>query len=125
MEHGSKLSHKSHDAPDEARTPPHAKIEIVSLPGHKFSRLTLHPGWRWSNDIKPIAKTDLCQLSHVGYVVSGTMGVTVAGKTDLIHAGESYEIPGGHDAWTEGKDAVVLIEFSQQTAEWAKQNIKN
>jgi hypothetical protein len=123
MEHVAKLSHKSHSTPDEARSPPHAKIEIVSLPGHKFSRLTLQAGWRWSNDIKPIAKTDLCQLNHVGYVVSGTMGVSAGGKTEHVHAGESYEIPPGHDAWTEGQEAVVLIEFSQQTAEWAKQNI--
>ncbi len=123
MEHASKVSHKSHETPDEARAPPHAKIEIVSLPHHKFSRLTMQPGWRWSNDIKPIAKTDSCQLSHAGYIVSGTMGVSVAGKTDIIHAGESYEIPPGHDAWTEGNEAVTLIEFSEQTAEWAKQYV--
>ncbi len=123
MDHPRALSHKSHDTPDEARTPPHGKIEIVSLPHHKFSRLTCQPGWRWSKDIKPIAKTDLCQLTHVGYVVSGAMGVTVDGKTDHIHAGESYEIPPGHDSWTEGQEAVVLIEFSPQSAEWAAQTI--
>jgi hypothetical protein len=123
MENPTILLHKSHNNPDEARTPSRAQIEIVSLSQHKVSRITCQPGWRWSDDIKPIAKTDLCQLSHTGYVVSGILGVVFGGKAELIHAGESYEIPSGHDAWTEGQDALVLVEFSQQTAEWAKQNI--
>ena len=28
------------------------------------------PGWRWSEDVKPIAGTDSCQVHHTGYCIS-------------------------------------------------------
>jgi hypothetical protein len=30
------------------------------------------PGWRWSDDVKPIAGTDWCIFLHEGYCVSGS-----------------------------------------------------
>ncbi len=115
------ISHKCFSKPDETRFPPKAKIEALSLPQHKFFRITAEPGWRWTNDMKSVAKTDLCQITHVGYVMSGSIGVMFQGKTERFQAGEVYEIPSGHDAWTEGQAPAVLLEFSQQSAEWGKQ----
>ncbi len=102
---------RSHSSPDEVRTPDHTRVEIVRLEGFTLGRLTFEPGWRWSECIKPVVKTDLCQLSHVGYAVSGRLTVRLKdGSHKHIVAGDSYTIPPGHDAWVEGKEPFVGIE---------------
>lgn len=102
---------KSHAAPDEVRTPEKTRVEIVRLEGHTLARFTLEPGWRWSECIKPVVKTELCQVSHVGYVVSGRITVRMQdGRQQTVGAGESYTIPPGHDAWVEGNANFVAIE---------------
>ena len=105
------LESKSHNQADETRTPAKSRVEIVRLEGFTMGRFTFEPGWRWSECIKPVVKTDACQLSHVGYVVSGRLTVQVTGgaKTTLS-AGDSYTIPPGHDAWVEGTERFVGIE---------------
>lgn len=71
----TKLESKSHNNPDEVRSPAKTRVEIVRLPGFTLGRLNMQPGWKWSECVKPVVKTDSCQVSHVGYVVSGTITV--------------------------------------------------
>jgi len=107
----SKLESKSHATPDETRTPSKTKVELVRLEGFTIGRLSLEPGWRWSECIKPVVGGDSCQLSHVGYVESGRMTIRLNDGTEKsISAGESYTIPPGHDGWVEGNEPVVAIE---------------
>ena len=107
----TKLQVKSHSSPDEVRSPAKTRVEIVQLEGFTIGRFNLEPGWRWSECIKPVAKTDQCQLSHVGYAISGRITVRLKGGNEkTISAGESYTIPPGHDAWVEGKQPFVGIE---------------
>lgn len=107
----TRFDSKPHSSPDEIRTPDKTKVEIVRLEGYTIGRYTMEPGWRWSNCIKPIVKTDKCQLSHIGYVVSGNITVLMEdGTKKTISAGESYSIPPGHDAWVEGNEPFVGIE---------------
>ena len=107
----TKLQVKSHSSPDEVRSPAKTRVEIVQLEGFTIGRFNLEPGWRWSECIKPVAKTDQCQLSHVGYAISGRITVRLKGGNEkTIAAGESYTIPPGHDAWVEGKQPFVGIE---------------
>ena len=107
----TKFEAKSHASPDEVRTPSKTRVEIVRLEGFTFGRFTLDPGWRWSECIKPVVKTDSCQVSHAGYVVSGSITVQLNdGTRRTINAGESYTIPPGHDAWIEGNQRFVALE---------------
>ena len=62
---------KSFDTPDEVREFPHGRAEIVNIGGGEVGRLILEPGWRWSEHIKPIAGTELCEAPHFQYVLSG------------------------------------------------------
>jgi quercetin dioxygenase-like cupin family protein len=102
---------KSHDAPDEVRTPDKTRVEVVKLGGFTLGRLSFEPGWRWSECVKPVAGTDSCQVSHVGYAVSGRLTVRLDdGAEQTVSAGESYTIPPGHDAWVEGDAPFVGIE---------------
>ena len=109
--HVASLDAKSHDHPDEVRTPSKTRVEVVRLDPFTIGRFTLQPGWRWSECVKPVAGTETCQLGHVGYVVSGRLTVRMAdGTQKTLAGGESYTIPPGHDAWVEGTEPFVSIE---------------
>jgi mannose-6-phosphate isomerase-like protein (cupin superfamily) len=106
----SKFEVKSHEKADEVRTPNKTRVEVVRLEGFTLGRFIFQPGWRWSECIKPVVKTESCQNSHVGYAVSGRLTVASAGAKKTIGPGESYTIPPGHDAWVEGNEPFVCIE---------------
>ena len=42
------LQKKSFDTPDETRTPPKTKVEVVSFGDRSVMKLTLAPGWEAS-----------------------------------------------------------------------------
>jgi quercetin dioxygenase-like cupin family protein len=107
----TKLETKKLDSPDEVRTPNKTRVEIVRMEGFTLGRFNLEPGWRWSECIKPVVKTEMCQVSHLGYAVSGRITVQMKdGTKKTISAGESYSIPPGHDAWVEGNERFVALE---------------
>jgi hypothetical protein len=107
----TRLEAKSHKTPDEVRSPEKTLVEVIRLQGFTIGRFNFQPGWRWSDCVKPVVKTDLCQVSHVGYAVSGGIRVRMKdGSEQSIGAGQSYTIPPGHDAWVEGNEAFVGIE---------------
>ncbi len=107
----TRLEVKSHGSPDEVRSPDKTRVEVVRLEGFTIGRFNFEPGWRWSECVKPVVKTDSCQVSHVGYAVSGRLTVRMKdGTQKTIVAGESYTIPPGHDAWVEGNERFVGIE---------------
>lgn len=107
----TKFEVKSHNSPDEVRTPNKTRVEVVQFDGVTMGRFNFEPGWRWSECVKPVVKTEQCQLSHVGYAVSGQLIVRMTDGTEkAIVAGESYTIPPGHDAWVVGTEPYVGIE---------------
>ncbi|HJW03979.1 MAG TPA: cupin domain-containing protein [Azospira sp.] len=107
----TKFETKSHNSPDEVRHPSKSRVEVVQLEGFTLGRFNFEPGWRWSECIKPVVKTDLCQLSHVGHVVAGRLTVRLQdGSEKTLNAGDSYTIPPGHDAWVEGDEPFVGLE---------------
>jgi len=111
---------KSLDTPDETRTPDKTRVELVHLAGTTLGRFTFQPGWRWSECVKPVVGTESCQVHHVGYALAGTISVQLTGGDQArIKAGDSYEIPPGHDAWVEGDGAFVGIEV-QSAQEYAR-----
>jgi hypothetical protein len=106
--------------PDETRTPDKTKIELVSLAGGQVGRCTFQPGWRWSECIKPVAKTDSCQVEHIGYCVSGGLRIKHDDGTEQdITPGMVYRIAPGHDGWNRGSEPAVMVEF-QGAANFAK-----
>jgi quercetin dioxygenase-like cupin family protein len=108
----SKLETKSHDQPDELRAPNKTRVEVVRLKDYTMGRFIFQPGWRWSECVKPVVKTDSCQAAHVGYAVSGSIKVRMNdGSETTIKPGMSYTIPPGHDAWVEGNEAFVGLEM--------------
>lgn len=63
-------------SPDETRTPDKTTVDVVRIGRTTAARLTLQPGWKWSECIKPVVGGDSCQVRHVGLLESGTLHVT-------------------------------------------------
>lgn len=111
------LEGKSLDQPDETRTFDRGRAEIVRLGDRTVGRFTFEPGWQWSESVKPIAKTDSCQVHHVGYVVSGRLAVrTDDGMESEVGPGDAYDVQPGHDGWVVGDEQVVMVEFGDAEA---------
>jgi len=52
-------------------------------------------------------------LPHTGYVISGRFRVrTDAGQEMEFGAGDAHSVPSGHDAWVEGSEPCVIIDFA-------------
>ena len=57
----------------------------------RIGRSVLQPGWRWSESIKPIARTELCEYHHIGLCVFGSARIRMReGAELLIEAGQLY-----------------------------------
>jgi hypothetical protein len=109
---------KRFDQPDETRTLDKAVLENVQLAGSTAGRATFEPGWRWSENVKPVVKTDACQAHHLGYALSGSLHVRAGDGTEFdIGPEDAYEILPGHDAWVVGDEAFRTLEFQSATAE--------
>ena len=104
--------HRSYAEPDEVREFPHGRAEILKVGGAEIGRLVLQPGWRWSNDVKPLAGTDLCEAPHMQYHVSGRLGVRMGDGTEFeAGPGDVTSLPQGHDAWVVGDEPVVVVDW--------------
>jgi hypothetical protein len=114
------LESRNLDQPDESRTPDKTEVNVVRVGGNEVGRFTFQPGWRWSECVKPVAGTDSCEMSHLGYVVSGKIHVVHDdGTTVDVGAGDAYVLAPGHDAWVLGDEPFVGIEF-KSAGDYAK-----
>ncbi len=84
----------------------------MAFGGATITREVMHPGWRWSEDVKPVVGTDLCRARHQIYVVSGRMHVAMDDAELRVGAGEAVVIPPGHDAWVVGDEPCEIVDFS-------------
>jgi len=106
----ARLQTKNFSNPDEVLTFPKGRADNVTLGELTVGRLVQEPGWRWSEQIKPIAGTESCQFHHVGVGISGRGIVRMDDGTEmLISPGDVFDIPPGHDQWVVGDEPVVAI----------------
>ncbi|HXX39570.1 MAG TPA: cupin domain-containing protein [bacterium] len=107
------MQKKNHASPDETRTFSKGKLALVSLGGFTFGRMTVEPGWKWSESIKPVVKTNSCQQEHLSYHISGRLRVRMDdGSEAEFGPGDVSMIPAGHDAWVVGNEPAVIIDIT-------------
>jgi len=112
---------KTLDKPDERRDFPRGHLETVQLTGLVFGRATFEPGWRWSESVKPLAGTEVCEFHHNLYCVQGRMRIRMRdGSEQEIGPGDIAVVPPGHDAWVLGDKACVMYDFSGSIDDYAK-----
>src|SRR5260370_14742583 len=93
------------ESPDETRMFARGKFEVVHIGGMTIGRATYEPGWRWSEHVGRELGSSLCQVEHVGLVVSGR-------ATAAMHDGTVFEmkpcdlfyIPPRPDSWVVGDE---------------------
>jgi hypothetical protein len=108
----ARTENKTFATPDETRTFELGRVDLVDIAGTQIGRLTLEPGWRWSDHVKPIAGTDLCLAPHFQYQVQGTLRIRMGDGTEIeTYAGNVTAVPEGHDAWVVGDQPVVLVDW--------------
>jgi hypothetical protein len=106
---------KRFETPDETREFELGRFEVVTIGGMTVGRATYQPGWKWSEHVgKPIGQA-LCQVEHVGLVVSGCATAAIEdGRVVEMHAGDIFYIPPGppgHDSWVVGDEPYVSLHF--------------
>ena len=117
---GSAVIIKRFDSPDEVREFEKGRFEVVRLGGMTIGRATYQPGWKWSEHVgKSMGKT-LCDVEHVGMVVSGSATAAMDdGDVLEMRAGDVFYIPPGHDSWVVGDEPYVSLHFLG-TADYAR-----
>lgn len=107
------INKKSFSSPDETANPgDKLTVETVSFGDKKVMKVTAEPGWRWSEHLKSVVKTESCQKDHFVYIISGKLGSKMDdGKEEEFGPGEIGIIPPGHDGWNAGNDPVVWLEI--------------
>jgi hypothetical protein len=112
MQDMNTVEHENFGTPSETRIFPHGKAEILNMGDGTIGRLTLEPGWRWSNDVKPIAGTESCEAPHFQYHVSGQLAIRMDDGTEFVAGpGDITSLPQGHDAWVVGDETVVTVDW--------------
>jgi hypothetical protein len=112
---------KNFESPDETRPfEGNGHADVVQLAGQAVARGVFEPGWRWSTNVKPIAGTDSCEVSHLGYCVSGRMKIYMDDGTEAeVGPGEAAAIPPRHDAEVVGDEPCIWVDFGE-ISEYAK-----
>jgi class 3 adenylate cyclase len=103
---------KSFERPDEVVDFPKVRTRIVELGDLTVGELVNEPGWRWSEHVRPTVGGDWCQARHVGFIISGRLGIEfMDGTSAEFGPGTVFDIPPGHDGFTIGDEPVVQVEW--------------
>jgi hypothetical protein len=104
---------RSFDDPDEVRTFPKGRFETVRIAGQTFGRATYQPGWKWSMDVAPRVGKALCDVEHLGLVLSGRATVAFEdGRVVVLEPGTLFHVSAKpHDSWVVGDEPYVSLHF--------------
>ena len=104
---------KRFEQPDELRTFPKGRFELVKLAGRTFGRATYQPGWRWSVDVGPGVGKRLCDVEHIGLVLAGRATAAFDdGRVIVLEPGMLFHIGATpHDSWVVGDEQYVSLHF--------------
>jgi len=89
------------------------KFELVRIGNVKLGRASYKPGWKWSEHVGPVAGTELCEVEHVGLVVTGRCRVRMRDGTEMeLGPGDIFHIAPGHDSWVVGDEPYVSLHIT-------------
>jgi hypothetical protein len=104
---------KNFSTPDDLLRLPKMTAQLVELGEVTLSKMVSEPGWRWSDHIRPSVGGEWCQVRHMGFVVSGRLGILYPDGTEIVYGpDDAFEIPPGHDGYTVGDEPCVQIMFA-------------
>jgi hypothetical protein len=115
------ITQRSFGKPDNERDFPNGHSAFVDVGDSTVARTTMQPGWKWSKDIKPIVKTESCQMLHTGVALAGHLRVEhTDGSTADLKEGDAYIVEPGHDAWVVGDQPFTSLDWAPRAGDFAK-----
>jgi quercetin dioxygenase-like cupin family protein len=104
---------KRFENPDEVREFEKGRFEIIRIGGMTIGRAVYEPGWKWSEHVGPLAGSKLCEVEHVGMVISGEATAALeGGEVTHLTPGSVFHIPAvPHDSWVVGDEPYVSLHF--------------
>jgi hypothetical protein len=100
------------DASDEHREFPLGTFDLVQIGGMSVGRAEYEPGWRWSTHVGAALGQEVCEVSHLGLVLSGRNRIEMTdGRVFVVGPGDIFEIGPGHDSVVIGDEPYVSIHF--------------
>jgi len=110
----SNLTHLSFDKATTSKQFGNITVDNVLFGENKLvSRLTCKPGFKWSTDVKPHVRTNLCEHTHIGYKTTGDLLITSAdGSQHTLHDGDVYLVPPQHDAENLGDTNSICLDIN-------------
>ena len=98
--------------PDELREFPLGRFELVQIGGMTVGRAEYAPGWRWSEHVGAATGQTVCEVAHLGFVVSGRNLIEMTdGRRIEVGPGDLFEVGPGHDSVVIGDEPYVSIHF--------------
>jgi hypothetical protein len=98
--------------PDELREFPLGRFELIQIGGMTVGRAEYAPGWRWSEHVGAASGQAVCEVAHLGFVVSGRNLIEMTdGRRIEVGPGDLFEIGPGHDSVVIGEEPYVSIHF--------------
>ena len=112
------ITRRSFDQDDEVRSflEGSGELGIINTINGPVGRVVFNPGFQWSKHVAPIVGTDLCMAA---YVVIGQMTISQGDDVTTYSPGNLALITPGHDAWTEGNEPCIVIDW-QGFGDYAK-----
>ena len=100
------------DEADERREFPLGRFDLVQIGGMTVGRAEYEPGWRWSEHVGPAQGQAVCEVAHLGLVLSGRNRIEMTdGRVFELGPGDLFEIGPGHDSAVVGDEPYVSIHF--------------
>src|SRR4029077_7168957 len=93
------------EQPDEIRTFEKGKFETGKIGSMTIGRASYEPGGKWSEHVGAATGAKLCEVEHVGMVVSGCAACRMQdGRYYEMRAGVIFFIGPGHDSGGGGEE---------------------
>lgn len=100
------------DSDAEVREFEKGRFELLRIGGATLGRASYEPGWRWSTHVGSATGASLCEVEHVGMVISGRAAVYFpSGEHYELRPGDVFHVPPGHDSWVVGDEPYVSLHF--------------
>ena len=104
---------RSMQKPDERRTPPLTRMDVVTMSGTTLTRVVAAPGWRWSSCVGALTGASSCPDCHTGYVITGRLRIRMDdGAQREVGAGDMFTCGPGHDVWVVGDEPAQFLDIS-------------
>jgi hypothetical protein len=105
------LTRRRFDQPDDVLQYPRAAVHVIRSNGSLWWRMTLEPGWRYSESMGGSEGTDSCPAEHLFmFVLSGRLAVRMENGTEQeFGPGDVGSIPPNHDSWVVGDESVLAV----------------